>query len=86
MGYTVTRSARKPSIENLNDSELSANAALKELFDLLEDYAPAWYTDQHHNRAVAALSRSSEHHLRPVEALKKTIALRSHYASDERRT
>ena len=28
---------------------------LEELFHLLEDYAPAWYTEQHHNRAVAAL-------------------------------
>ena len=28
---------------------------LQELFQLLEDYAPTWYTEQHHNRAVAAL-------------------------------
>jgi hypothetical protein len=28
---------------------------LEELFTLLEDYAPAWYTEEHHNRAVAAL-------------------------------
>jgi hypothetical protein len=28
---------------------------LEELFQLLEDYAPGWYTEQHHNRAVAAL-------------------------------
>ena len=28
---------------------------LEELFHLLEDYAPTWYTQQHHNRAVAAL-------------------------------
>lgn len=30
-------------------------AVLEELFTLLEDYAPAWYTEDHHNRAVAAL-------------------------------
>jgi hypothetical protein len=30
-------------------------AVLEELFTLLEDYAPAWYTEEHHNRAVAAL-------------------------------
>ena len=28
---------------------------LQELFLLLEDYAPTWYTEAHHNRAVAAL-------------------------------
>jgi hypothetical protein len=26
-----------------------------ELFDLLEQYAPVWYTEEQHNRAVAAL-------------------------------
>jgi hypothetical protein len=25
-----------------------------ELFHLLEEYAPVWYTEQHHNRAVVA--------------------------------
>jgi hypothetical protein len=30
-------------------------AVLEELFKLLEDYAPTWYTEEHHNRAVAAL-------------------------------
>jgi len=27
----------------------------RELFELLEEYAPAWYTEEHHNRAIAAL-------------------------------
>ena len=26
-----------------------------ELFNLLEEYAPAWYTEEHHQRAMAAL-------------------------------
>lgn len=26
-----------------------------ELFKLLEQYAPAWYTEEHHNRAASAL-------------------------------
>ncbi|KAA6465001.1 hypothetical protein DYQ86_03345 [Acidobacteria bacterium AB60] len=30
-------------------------AVLQELFDLLEEYAPAWYTEELHNRAQAAL-------------------------------
>lgn len=36
---------------------MSANAAatLRDLFELLEDYAPAWYTEEHRNRAAAAL-------------------------------
>jgi hypothetical protein len=29
--------------------------ALKMLYDLLEDYAPSWYTEEHHDRAEAAL-------------------------------
>ena len=28
---------------------------LRELFNLLEQYAPTWYTEEHHNLAVAAL-------------------------------
>lgn len=35
----------------------TAREVLEELFLLLEDYAPVWYTEQHHNRAVAALMR-----------------------------
>jgi hypothetical protein len=30
---------------------------LKELFELLEDYSPVWYTEESHDRAVAALSQ-----------------------------
>jgi hypothetical protein len=29
--------------------------ALEELFELLEEYAPVWYTEEHHNHAVHAL-------------------------------
>ena len=36
-------------------SVLSPETVLKELFILLEDYAPAWYTKEHHDRAIAAL-------------------------------
>jgi hypothetical protein len=28
---------------------------LEELFILLEDYGPAWYTEEHHDRVVGAL-------------------------------
>lgn len=30
-------------------------AVLREIFDLLEQHAPVWYTEQHHDRAVVAL-------------------------------
>jgi hypothetical protein len=35
--------------------QASPVAVLKELFELLEDYGPAWYTEENHDRAVAAL-------------------------------
>lgn len=28
---------------------------LSELYELLEEYAPSWYTKEHHDKAVAAL-------------------------------
>jgi hypothetical protein len=30
-------------------------AVLLEIFELLEAYAPTWYTEDHHRRATAAL-------------------------------
>jgi hypothetical protein len=33
----------------------NGNAVLRELFELLQDYAPSWYTEELHNRAAAAL-------------------------------
>lgn len=33
----------------------SPEAVLEELFLLLEEYGPQWYTEDHHDRAVAAL-------------------------------
>ena len=32
----------------------------REMFNLLEQYAPAWYTEWHHRRAVAALGALQE--------------------------
>ena len=34
--------------------------ALVELFDLLEEYAPKWYTESHHARALAAIKALQE--------------------------
>lgn len=49
-------SHRKQNSE-LDASALTAREVLEELFLLLEEYAPTWYTEEHHNRAVAALRR-----------------------------
>lgn len=35
--------------------EVEPLAVLREVFELLEDYAPIWYTEELHNRAAAAL-------------------------------
>lgn len=35
-----------------------AETVLQELFVLLEDYGPAWYTKRHHDRAIRALRQT----------------------------
>jgi hypothetical protein len=53
--------AQKERAMPLNDPKhraaevLKLREALKMLYDLLEEYAPAWYTEEHHNKAEAAL-------------------------------
>jgi hypothetical protein len=39
---------------------MQTKAALLELFELLEDYAPVWYSEEHHNRAVQALGQFAD--------------------------
>jgi hypothetical protein len=85
MAYPVRLNTLKPSPEIPRETELTPHAALKELFDLLEDYAPAWYTEELHNRAAAALWRSTEYHFQPVEARQETITHRTHVASGRKR-
>jgi hypothetical protein len=46
----------------------------KELFDLLEDYAPAWYTEEHRSRVAIAMQESDEVPWRPG-AREEVIAL-----------
>ena len=41
--------------------------AFREMFNLLEEYAPTWYTEAHHNRAVDAL-RGLEESRQPAHA------------------
>jgi hypothetical protein len=39
---------------------MQTRTTLKELFELLEEYAPSWYSEEHHNRAVHALAQSAD--------------------------
>lgn len=41
--------------EDMSSQVLRLQEALKILYDLLEAYAPMWYTEEHHNKAEAAL-------------------------------
>jgi hypothetical protein len=61
-GWTMSDSELDESSEGQREKsdalriELAGVAeVLRELFNLLEQYAPMWYTEEHHNRAVAAL-------------------------------
>lgn len=38
-----------------NNGIPATREVLEEVFHLLEDYAPTWYTEQQHNRIIAAL-------------------------------
>ena len=46
-------SAETKRRQGINDS--NARVVLQELYLLLEDYAPVWYTEEHHKRALEAL-------------------------------
>ena len=47
-------------ISNSDETERAPTTreVLEELFHLLEDYAPIWYTEEQHNRILAALRRT----------------------------
>jgi hypothetical protein len=43
-----------------SDSAPTPTVVLKEVVDLLEEYAPMWYSEELHNRAMAALSKGNQ--------------------------
>lgn len=52
------RASEKNNIKNCQDLRSpSASEVLAELVELLEEYAPSWYTEEQHNRAMTALQR-----------------------------
>ena len=50
----------KPREHNFEPAGLEAREALIELFDLLDEYAPVWYTEAHRERALAAMTATEE--------------------------
>jgi hypothetical protein len=38
----------------------SVREVLEELFVLLEDYAPTWYTKEHHDRVISAILKREQ--------------------------
>jgi hypothetical protein len=49
------RASLEREVVELRKKQTQLVRALRLLFDLLEAYAPFWYTEEHHNQAVAAL-------------------------------
>jgi hypothetical protein len=49
----------KTNNDNRRLMPITPAAVLQELFELLEDYSPVWYTQENHDRAIAALTRPS---------------------------
>ena len=61
-GWTMNDSELDESSEGQREKSVALRIeiagvaeVLRDLFNLLEQYAPTWYTEEHHNRAVAAL-------------------------------
>src|SRR5262245_30445647 len=61
-GWTMSDSELDESSEGQREKSVALRIelagvveVLRELFNLLEQYAPTWYTEEHHNRAAAAL-------------------------------
>ena len=55
VGELQVVNAGRVAFEGPKQCPASPEAVLKELFLLLEEYGPHWYTEDHHNRVVAAL-------------------------------
>ena len=50
---TSVHTAVRPIMYTTEGSD--PRSMLRELFELLQDYAPIWYTEELHNRTAAAL-------------------------------
>ena len=50
----VDRTGQNEQNKSLDRQFRIVAEAFSELFELLEQYAPTWYTEQHHNRGLTA--------------------------------
>ena len=65
-GNRTLQSKTEPDISSVSDHETPPERkrlveVLSELRKLLEDYAPAWYTEEHHRRVELALHTGKKH-------------------------
>lgn len=65
-GNRPLQSKSKSDISSVSDQETPSQRkrlieVLSELRNLLEDYAPAWYTEEHHRRVELALHTVKKH-------------------------
>ena len=51
---------RREALDAFQARLTHAAEVFREVFNLLEEYAPVWYTKEHHSRAVVALSSFEE--------------------------
>lgn len=51
---------RREALDAFQTRLTHAAEVFREVFNLLEGYAPVWYTEEHHSRAVTALSSFEE--------------------------
>jgi len=65
-GNRIPQSKAESGISSLSDHETPSERkrlveVLSELHNLLEDYAPTWYTKEHHRRVELALHTGKKH-------------------------
>ena len=66
MGQTGTRKAASAFSTADNEPKTPSERTqllqvLSELHDLLEDYSPTWYTEEHHRKVESALNARKKH-------------------------
>jgi hypothetical protein len=67
---------------------MKTKAVLQELFDLLEAYAPSWFTEEQRDRAVTALQHTDKpelHLVKPAPPARSGASEPTESASVERR-
>ena len=55
MAHRYGPESLEDEVADLREKQKQLLSALQLLFDLLEEYAPSWYTEEHHTKALAAL-------------------------------